>query len=95
MPFASVGRSPNSSLFGSVLRDDFGPESDMDVLVRFEEEARHSLLFDLSAYAKQELKADIRTREVDIGRAGAAIERSRNFIRRRSILQTAAVVYTV
>ncbi len=24
------------SLFGSVLRDDFGPESDMDVLVEFE-----------------------------------------------------------
>lgn len=25
------------SLFGSVLRDDFGPESDVDVLVEFEE----------------------------------------------------------
>ena len=24
------------SLFGSVLRDDFGPESDVDVLVRFQ-----------------------------------------------------------
>jgi predicted nucleotidyltransferase len=28
------------SLFGSVLREDFGPESDVDVLVEFEEEAR-------------------------------------------------------
>ena len=27
------------ALFGSVLRDDFGPESDVDVLVRFKEEA--------------------------------------------------------
>jgi len=27
-------------LFGSVLRDDFGPESDIDVLVTFEEGAR-------------------------------------------------------
>lgn len=26
------------SLFGSVLRDDFGPESDVDVLVEFEED---------------------------------------------------------
>jgi hypothetical protein len=26
------------SLFGSVLRDDFGPESDIDVLVEFEPE---------------------------------------------------------
>jgi len=25
------------SLFGSILRDDFGPESDIDVLVEFEE----------------------------------------------------------
>ena len=28
------------SLFGSVLREDFGPESDIDVLVEFEPEAR-------------------------------------------------------
>jgi hypothetical protein len=27
------------ALFGSVLRDDFGPESDVDVLVEFEPEA--------------------------------------------------------
>ena len=27
------------SLFGSVVRDDFGPESDVDVLVTFEEDA--------------------------------------------------------
>ncbi len=31
-------------LFGSVLRDDFTPESDVDVLVEFEAEARVSLL---------------------------------------------------
>lgn len=35
------------ALFGSVLRDGFGPESDVNVLVRFEEGARHTL-FDLS-----------------------------------------------
>jgi predicted nucleotidyltransferase len=28
------------SLFGSVLREDFGPDSDVDVLVEFEPEAR-------------------------------------------------------
>jgi len=27
------------ALFGSVLRDDFGPESDIDVLVEFDHEA--------------------------------------------------------
>jgi hypothetical protein len=32
------------ALFGSVLRDDFGPESDVDVLVDFEPGARVGLL---------------------------------------------------
>ena len=34
------------ALFGSVLRDDFRPDSDVDVLVTFEESA-HPTLFDL------------------------------------------------
>lgn len=34
------------SLFGSVLRDDFRPESDIDVLVEFDPDAKISL-FDL------------------------------------------------
>lgn len=32
------------ALFGSVLRDDFGPDSDVDVLVDFEPEARVGLI---------------------------------------------------
>ncbi len=32
------------SLFGSVLRDDFGPDSDVDVLVEFEREAEITIL---------------------------------------------------
>lgn len=32
------------TLFGSVLRDDFGPESDVDVLVSFEPRVPHTLL---------------------------------------------------
>ena len=32
------------ALFGSVLSDDFGPESDVDVLVEFEPDARVTLL---------------------------------------------------
>ena len=31
------------ALFGSVLRDDFGPDSDVDVLVGFGEDARRTL----------------------------------------------------
>ena len=33
------------ALFGSILRDDFGPGSDIDVLVEFEPEARIGLSF--------------------------------------------------
>lgn len=32
------------ALFGSILRDDFGPESDVDVLVEFHPQVRYSLL---------------------------------------------------
>jgi hypothetical protein len=32
------------ALFGSALRDDFGPESDLDLLVEFEPEAKIGLL---------------------------------------------------
>lgn len=32
------------ALFGSVLRDDFGPDSDVDVLVEFEPDAKIGLL---------------------------------------------------
>jgi hypothetical protein len=51
------------ALFGSVLRDDFGPDSDVDVLVAFSPEARHSL-FDL-VRMEDELRA-IFGRRVDL-----------------------------
>ncbi len=31
------------ALFGSVLRDDFRPDSDIDVLVTFSDDAKHTL----------------------------------------------------
>ena len=42
--FCARWRVTEVALFGSVLRDDFGPDSDVDVLVRFEPDARHTLL---------------------------------------------------
>ena len=51
------------SLFGSVLRDDFQPESDIDVLVSFAPDARRTL-FDL-VRIEDEL-ADILGRKVDL-----------------------------
>lgn len=77
------------ALFGSVLKDDFGPGSDIDVLVAFSEEARHTL-FDMGRM-EQELTT-IFGREVDlVERVG--VERSRNYLRRRAILESAETIY--
>ena len=77
------------ALFGSVLRDDFGPDSDIDVLVAFEDDARHTL-FDM-VRMEEELKA-IFGREVDLAER-AGIEMSRNYIRRESILRSSETIY--
>lgn len=42
--FCRQHRIRRLAFFGSVLREDFGPESDIDVLVEFESEARIGLL---------------------------------------------------
>jgi len=77
------------ALFGSALRDDFRPDSDVDMLVQFDPEARHTL-FDM-VFMQEELQR-IFGRKVDlVSRRG--IETSRNYIRRRAILESAEVVY--
>ena len=38
--FCRRNRIKRLSLFGSAIRDDFGPDSDIDVLVEFERDAR-------------------------------------------------------
>ena len=42
--FCRRNRIRRLALFGSVLRDDFGPDSDVDVLVEFEPSARVGLI---------------------------------------------------
>jgi len=42
--FCQRNRIRRLSLFGSVLREDFGPESDIDVLVEFEPETNVGLI---------------------------------------------------
>jgi predicted nucleotidyltransferase len=42
--FCRRNRIRRLALFGSVLRDDFGPDSDVDVLVEFDPAARVGLL---------------------------------------------------
>jgi predicted nucleotidyltransferase len=77
------------ALFGSVLRDDFRPDSDVDVLVTFAPETRYSL-FDL-VHMQDELK-EIFGREVDLVER-KAVERSENYIRRKHILRSIEPVY--
>lgn len=77
------------SIFGSVLRSDFRPDSDIDVLVSFAPDA-HPTLYDM-ARMQDELET-IFGREVDlISKRG--IETSQNFIRRKAILESAKVIY--
>lgn len=76
-------------LFGSVLREDFYPDSDVDVLVSFDPNARWSLL-DL-VEMQNELEG-ILGRRVDLVER-SAIERSENYIRRRHILNSLEPVY--
>lgn len=78
------------SLFGSVLRDDFRPDSDIDVLVAFAPDAPWSLL-DL-VNMEYEL-ADLTGRDVDLIEK-RVIEKSANPIRKAEILGTAQIIYS-
>jgi predicted nucleotidyltransferase len=78
------------SLFGSVLRDDFRPDSDIDALVKFEPGTRHSV-FDLMRMKKE--LAETFGRKVDLVDRGV-VEASPNYIRRRHILESAEVVWS-
>lgn len=77
------------SLFGSVLTDNFTPDSDIDVLVTFGDNSHHTL-FDL-VRMERELR-QIFGCDVDIvSRRGLSF--SRNYIRRDAILNSAETVY--
>jgi predicted nucleotidyltransferase len=78
------------ALFGSAVREDFSPQSDIDALVSF---APHSQwgLFD-HIQMKQELK-ELFGRDVDLV-TRRALEQSRNSLLRSEILSTAKVLYS-
>lgn len=74
------------ALFGSVLRDDFGPDSDIDILVSFAPEAGWSLL---DFVGMQHELEEMLGRKVDlVERAGL-----RNPFRRHEILRNLQVIY--
>jgi uncharacterized protein len=74
------------ALFGSVLREDFRPDSDIDVLVSFEPDG--GITFDNRVEMLDEL-AEIFGRQVDLVEKDAI----RNPFRRHDILTTKEVVY--
>jgi predicted nucleotidyltransferase len=87
--FARSHRIERLELFGSVLRADFGPESDVDVLVTYERDGTPSLLGLVDHEA--ELGAIFR-RAVDlVSRPG--VERSENPVRRSEILAGSKTLY--
>jgi predicted nucleotidyltransferase len=77
------------ALFGSVLRDDFRPDSDLDVLVTFASGAswRFYDLLDM----KDELEAMLGRRVGLVERR--LVETSENYIRRKHILSHAETIY--
>lgn len=77
------------ALFGSVLRDDFRPDSDIDVLVTFDPQFRRGLAETIQM--RQEL-ATLFGREVDLI-VKTAIVKSETWLRRQQILECAQVIY--
>ncbi len=84
--FCRKWRVKELAIFGSALREDFRPDSDVDVLVVFQDDARWSL-FDL-VRAEEEL-GQIFRRKVDLVENKAI----RNPFRRRHILTNRHVVH--
>jgi len=86
--FCTRWRLTELSFFGSVLRDDFGPDSDIDVLIDFEPGHTPGLAFaDLCSELEELLgrKMDVLTRN--------GLVHARDSISKRDILSTARAFY--
>jgi uncharacterized protein len=77
------------SLFGSILRDDFNENSDIDWLVTFNENSQWSLI---DLVIMQEQLTKILGRKVDFIEK-KVIENSPNWLRKKEILSTAKPYY--
>ncbi len=83
--FCRRNRISRLSLFGSVLREDFRPDSDVDVLVEFEPEAQIGMM----AYSRiQRELSELLRRPVDLVPQKGLKPRIRN-----AVLASAEVVY--
>lgn len=77
------------ALFGSVLREDFRENSDIDLLISFAPDAPQGLL--TLARIKHQLE-ELLDRPVDLV-IKEAIQEGDNWIRRQEILSTAVIIY--
>jgi uncharacterized protein len=77
------------ALFGSVLRDDFHANSDIDILVTFAPESKNSLVDFVTMEWELE---EMLHRKVDLLTRKSVIDNP-NWIRRKEILNTAQVIY--
>ncbi len=77
------------AVFGSVLRADFNSESDIDLIVTFDDDAEWGLFDHIRM--QQELQVLLQ-RDVDLV-TKRAVERSPNWVRRKEILSAAFVVF--
>ena len=77
-------------VFGSVLREDFGPESDVDFLVQFRGDDAGPWMGKLSDI-EQEISQLIGRKAEVVSRP--AVEESENYLRRRHILDSARTIY--
>ena len=89
--FCQRWRVTELSLFGSAVRDDFSPDSDIDALVSFSSQSEWSLFDHIQM--KQELK-ELFGRDVDLI-TQRALEQSHNELLRAEILKSAQVVYSI
>lgn len=77
------------AIFGSALQEDFGPGSDIDVLVEFEQTYRPGLM---ELVEMQEELTRVFGQKVDLVER-QAVEKSENYIRRRHILESVEPIY--
>ena len=87
--FCRRNRILRMALFGSVLRDDFSPESDIDLLVEFEPDARIGYI----GLAGLEIElGEVLGRRADLHTLDG-IQSSRNWLLRDEILGSTEAVY--
>ena len=87
--FCQRNQTVRLALFGSVLREDFTSESDVDVLVEFAQEAS------VGYFALGRMEAELESilgRKADM-QTFAGVERSPNWLLREEILGSAEAVY--